>query len=235
MSELEPEMDSLKEQARSLRQPADQERWRGDPVWRRLIYLGLLCAVLGFAIFLLVFPDIRLRLIARAGTAWARLAETSVPQRGGPGEVFKLPPPPPRPVQTRIVQPAPQVTFRGQEEFSGVLYADQAGRAATGREGLEEKPQPTLLKTAQVQEAFSLLKEKSETVRKLVDNAFPGYRFQAWKPVKIDPPEFWIELETWKESSQETLRFTWSIQVEKGQVRALSQAARDLEQAVAKN
>lgn len=234
MSERADSERELKQQAASLRQsettPQSQFEAGGRRLWKTLAHVALVVLVVGCVIALLLFPDVRRRLIAGAGEKWLKISgELASADLTAP--VFRLPPPPPKPAEPRIIQPAPRIVFKAAEEPTGILYADQTP-AAPGKEGEPQAP-VSLPKTAESRAAYALLLEKSEAARQLANSGFAEYPFQDWNPVKVAPPAFWIELVAMKADGQK-VHFTWSVHTGRSEVRPLSQAARDLEQTAEK-
>jgi hypothetical protein len=128
----------------------------------------------------------------------------------------------------RFAEPAAPVPEKQPEEESpGVLFLDEFPSVP---EQEEETPAPEVLAKGPANEAaYILLREKSATVADLSNNQLQEWEFQSWKPVKDTPPEFWVDLVAVRKSDAQEVHFIWSIDTETAQVRALSQAARDLE------
>ncbi|MFQ5930369.1 MAG: J domain-containing protein [Acidobacteriota bacterium] len=147
------------------------------------------------------------------------------------------------PVSESKAQSRPHTVSRGKPKNDlTVGSTKEAGLAVQGTpEGfgdtfLEGKTDSLVEETLQEEKgpegnaAYELLKEKSGIVERLSANSLSNYTFKGWKTVKSDYPEFWIELLASQQiDGQENLvRLTWSVDVETGLVRPLSQAARDL-------
>jgi len=175
-------------------------------------------------VFLLIFDRSRLQLIASMGEGWNSLYADR--QR----EILRLPPPPPKAVQTRAVFPTGRVAIGGAgEEEGGVLFLDRQP-PALGKEEEEKAPTAVILaKNSFNEAAYNLLRATSETVADLIENSIPEFEFQDWRPVKDDPPEAWIDLVVTRRSDGELVHLIWSVNTETERTAPLSQAARDLE------
>lgn len=103
----------------------------------------------------------------------------------------------------------------------------------TSGEDEEEKTYVAPQKTPESEKAHKILTTMSETARKLVANSFAQYQYKEWKLVKSDPPKFWIEFIALQKSDGREIHFIWAVETESGEIRALSQAARDLERETA--
>ena len=79
------------------------------------------------------------------------------------------------------------------------------------------------------QEAFEMLKDKSDVAQKLIEGELQeDLNYQEWKMVRAREPEFWIDLIAQRSSDQRELHLIWSVNTESGVVTPMSQAARDL-------
>ncbi len=224
-----PEISSehLQEQIELVRQLAQAAppvfRERPLPGWKQVLYPVLVFGVLFFVVFLLIFDRSRLQLIASMGEGWSR----SYGDRQN--EVFRLPPPPPKAVQTRVVTPIGRISVGGTEDEAGVLFLDK-NPPVLGKEKGEEAPAAVILaKNSFNEAAYNLLKATSETVGELTKNNIPEFEFRDWRPVKDDPPEAWIDLVVTRGSDGELVHLIWSVNTETERMTPLSQAARDLE------
>jgi len=224
-----PEISSehLEEQIELVRQLASAAppvfRERPLPGWKQVVYPVLVFGVLFFVVFLLIFDRSRVQLIASMGEGWNSLYAER--QR----EILRLPPPPPKAVQTRAVFPAGRVPVGGAgEEEGGVLFLDRQP-PVLGKEEEEAPAAIILAKNSFNEAAYDLLKETSETVGNLAQNNIAEFEFQDWRPVKDDPPEAWIDLVVTRRSDGELVHLIWSVNTENQRTAPLSQAARDLE------
>ncbi len=223
-----PEISSehLQEQIELVRQLAQAAppvfRERPLPGWKQVVYPVLVFGVLFLVVFLLIFDRSRLQLIASMGEGW------SSTYGDRQKEVFRLPPPPPKAVQTRVVIPTGRISVGGaDEEAEGVLFLDKMPPAL----GKEEAPAPAVIlaKNSFNEAAYNLLRATSETAGELTKNNIPEFEFQDWRPVKDDPPEAWIDLVVKRGSDGELVHLIWSVNTETERMTPLSQAARDLE------
>jgi hypothetical protein len=79
-------------------------------------------------------------------------------------------------------------------------------------------------------QAFEILQGRSEIARQLIEGgAVSDLSYQAWETVRRNPPEFWIDVVAHRSADGGEVHLIWSVNTETGVVRALSQAARDLE------
>ncbi len=225
-----PEISSehLQEQIELVRQLASAAppvfRERPLPAWKQLVYPVVVFGVLFFVVFLLIFDRSRLQLIASMGEGW------SSTYGDRQNEVFRLPPPPPKAVTTRVVLPSGRISFgEADGETEGVLFLDKQP-PALGKEKEEKAPAAVILaKNTFNKAAYNLLKATSETVGELTNNNILEFEFQDWRPVKDDPPEAWIDLVVTRGSDGELVHLIWSVNTETERMTPLSQAARDLE------
>jgi len=225
---IDPE--ALRQQADELRQTGyilPQEPPKPAARWVQAVYLAILVLVIASVLFLLVSRESRLRLLRGVGHTWA--AVSSTPENE---EVFKLPPPPPKAVEPKVVlQGSPTFVFRSGGSSSEQASGEPADTAEpdTAAGGLEDESKPPAPpeKTTGSKAAYDLLVKNSEVAQKLTSNGFPDLQFKEWKPVRNSPPEFWINVVAAR--AGQNVEFVWSVNTESGTVRALSQNARDLE------
>jgi hypothetical protein len=187
--------------------------------------LTVLAAIVGGGLLLALSGSVRGRFVKAALVTYERLYPRELKT-----EIYQLPPPPPKMVP-------PKVVYQGRPTFA-VKAADArpAPPVSAAPEPEEEAPaaneEPATSrppeKTPAAQAAYDVFIAKSETARKLAANGVAGLQFKEWKPVRNDPPEFWIDMVTARGDGAEA-HFIWSIDTESGTVRALSQDARDLE------
>jgi hypothetical protein len=221
--------------AERLRQQAAellQEGHRPPEVFRarlsratRIVYAAILILMIGSALFLLVSRNSRVGLIRAIANSWSGLYPLE--QRA---EVYKLPPPPPKAVEPKVVlQGSP--TFAYQAPPRSVVPTVRAGTSEgeeTSSVETETKPPAPPEKTAEAKAAYDFLIAKSDVARRLANNNFPQFRFQEWRPVRNSPPEFWVDLVVLQSDGREA-HFIWQVNAEADTVRPLSQDARDLE------
>lgn len=100
---------------------------------------------------------------------------------------------------------------------------------------VDEATEPTgqeVLEDEGSNRAVEILKEKSVLARQLMEGeGVLDLSFQEWKTVRRNAPEFWIDVVTYRTTDQGELHLIWSVNIDTGVVRALSQAARDVEPA----
>ena len=225
-----PEISSehLKEQIELVRQLAQVAPavFREPPLpnWKQVVYPVLVFGVLFSVVFLLIFDRSRLQLIASIREGWSSVYSD------WQNEIFRLPPPPPKAVQTRTVISTGRISVGGaEEEAEGVLFLDKKP-PALGREKEEKAPAAVILaKNSFNEAAYNLLRATSETAGELIKNNIPEFEFQDWRPVKDDPPEAWIDLVVTRRSDGELVHLIWSVNTETERMTPLSQAARNLE------
>lgn len=224
---IDPEV--LRQQAEEIRQSSfvrSEEPPKTVSRAAQIIYLVILVVVIGSVIFLLASRGTRLWLLKGIAHSWSRVSSQQS------AEVFKLPPPPPKTVEPKVIQQgAPSFVFRGGGSVRSAPQ-EPAGEAAspdtsTGDQQDESKPVAPPEKTTGSKAAYDLLIKNSEVARKLTTNGFPDLQFKEWKPVRNSPPEFWINVVASK--AGQNVEFVWSVNTESGTVRALSQNARDLQ------
>ncbi len=239
MADDDKELDQASEPAQEAVKPPDLEELRRQaekirglrlvelhstayPAWKKWLYMLILLGVHSGSVVLLASSSMRQGIIVRAGQVWSRLHDTSETS-----QVFELPPPPPKAVEPKDVYPDAPFVIRTQPN------AETAEPGAEESGDSTETPQAPLppTKNADTEKAYQLLLQKSEVVKKLADNALSGYKFQDWKPVKADPPQYYLNIVAVRESDGQQMQFIWSINTDDGTTRALSQSARDLESA----
>jgi hypothetical protein len=179
--------------------------------------LVLLVLVIGSVIFLLVSERSRFRLLETVAGGWVRVSGSES------AEIYTLPAPPPKAVEPRVVlQGSPTFTYR---TAAPSVDAD-SDDLEPGAPEAPRRPGPPE-RTAGSTAAFQLLTQKSEHARQLSTNAVPEFQFKEWKPVKNEPPDFWVDLVATRDGRE--VHFIWSVNTETEVVRPLSQDARDLE------
>ena len=177
--------------------------------------------VLFAVIIMLSLSSVRQGVITSVHEQWAEWTASA-----SSSEIFRLPPPPPRVIEKEVAVHTPPVLVPAGDQATGVLYADGEGGAPSSQQG--KKPDVILEKTKESIAAYDLLSKKSRVVRELKEGKHPQYKFVEWRTVKNSAPVFWIDLLT-SDSSGKQLHLVWSVDLETGDLSALSQAARDLE------
>lgn len=94
--------------------------------------------------------------------------------------------------------------------------------------GSGEPPTPPDTPTELEYKAFQTLQEKSPALTRLVQGS-SSLRYREWKTVRRQGEEFWIDVIAIRPADGQEIHFIWSVNPSRGTVRALSQAARDLE------
>ncbi len=215
----------LKEQADLFRELAKAEPQkifeRPLPGWKKYFYLSLIFAVLCLVVFLLIADRSRRQLIASAGEGWNRISGAEQ------DEIFRLPPPPPEAVRTRVLISGDTVASSDDEEQPrGVLFWNQTPSSPDRQ---EQTAAPVVLAQNPLNEAaYNLLRETGEVAAELGENKHPEFEFKGWRSVKDDAPEFWIDLIVTRRSDGQEVHLIWSVNTETNRITALSQAARDL-------
>ena len=214
-----PDTSRLKEQARNLRRSLKTPLQRRDrySMWQKLLVLALLLFSVGGSLFALLDGSARQKLIARVGEEWTGYFADREK------DIFKLPPPPPRRVEPRVIYPS-SAPVLGGDSPAGTIYS--AGESPGDPVEKKFVPPP---KTPEAGAAFNLLKAKSDIAGKLAAGELAGWTFKEWKPVQLKPPEYFIDLVAVRAADSAEVHLVWSVNVENERIAPLSQAARDLE------
>lgn len=219
--ELEDEATALRHQLAERSQILEPKHM---PLWKRVIFLVLLIGTIAAAVYLLIFQDTRQQILAGLTESWMDVYQ------GREADLLLLPPPPPREVEPQVRYPD---TFSSSDdEFDGVLFSSSASSLAIGTDDEELEEDPGFVspaKTDESQKAFEFLTQNSQMAKDLTENLLDEYEFQEWKPVRNDPPLFFVDLVVTQKSDSRELHLVWEVDLENSSVRALSQAARDLE------
>ena len=217
----------LESEAKALRRLLAEKSQILEPMtlalWKRALLFCLLLGAITGAVYLLIFEESRQQLLAELTDTWMKTYS------GRDADILALPPPPPKEVEPQVRYP--DTFFSSGKEFDGVLYSSSASVAPDeAPEEAEEEPEfVNPAKTEESQKAFEFLTQNSELARKLSDNSLSEYKLKEWKPVRIDPPLFFIDLLVTRTSDNRELHLVWEVDLENSATRALSQAARDLE------
>ena len=194
----------------------------GSSLLVRSCYTLLCFAVLSAVIILLSLSSVRQSVITKLHEQYAEWTASA-----SSSEIFRLPPPPPRVIEREVAVHTPPVLVPAGEQASEVLYSDGEGGVSSPLEG--KKPEVILEKTKDSIAAYDLLSKKSQVVRVLREGKHARYKFVEWRAVKNSAPVFWIDLLASESSDGKQLHLVWSVNLETGDLSALSQAARDLE------
>ncbi len=185
--------------------------------WQQILAVPLLILVLGAYTILLLADDLRQRVLDRVAGPWFVALEQ-------PPEIYRLPPPPPKPARAELsfsTRPPVHDSEPTVPVGASILEPVRAPRPDPG------DVQPAQ-KNAKWDEAFRVLQAESEVVEKLLSGEVSGLRFEGWEPLRADPPRYSIRLNVHSESKQRSVVFAWSVDVSDGQTRPENQAARDL-------
>lgn len=79
------------------------------------------------------------------------------------------------------------------------------------------------------QEAFSYLENNSPVAGKLINGGYGNLAYSGWKVIRETDQEIWIDIEAAWSSGGPSIHHIWSVDIPNKQVKALSQAARNLE------
>lgn len=111
------------------------------------------------------------------------------------------------------VATVPSSTEDQEGEFDASQAADDSVAAADTPRGAE---------------AYETLLQHSESAARLVSGDYSTLRFERWRVVQETPSETWIDLVgSWTRGGDE-VHFIWAVERESGEVKALSEAARNL-------
>jgi hypothetical protein len=79
------------------------------------------------------------------------------------------------------------------------------------------------------QESFDYLEKNSAVAAKLINGGFSNLSYSNWKVIRETSQEVWIDIEAAWTSGGPAIHHIWSVDMDNGKIRALSQAARNLE------
>ncbi len=212
--------EELREQARRLRVAVRKDgTGPSDPSFLgKFLYLMFFMGVMVSTIYLLMFPSVRHGLVLQVSELWMDAARDV-----NRSHIYRLPPPPPKPAEQKVVFQAPVPIVSGSNVPEGGTISTGANSSGGPRQA------KALKKTRDSETAYRLLLEKSAAAKDLAEGKTPGQAFKEWRLVKDDVPVLWIDLVATREAGPE-IHFIWSVDLETRSVTALSQAARDLEQ-----
>jgi hypothetical protein len=151
----------------------------------------------------------------------ARVPEVTVPRvepRSVPTQTKHAKPsvaaPVPKPLET------PDTPTRVQSEESKSTPKEVAQKEA-------ETEEPVRSEVAE--RAFQILRAKSALANQLVEGGFTEYSFRDWKALERGATEVYVDLLVDSIPDDREVHFVWSVDVEAQSVRAMSQAARELQ------
>ena len=212
--------DSLQKEAQEIREVASQPLGRVGRAlapWQQILAVPLVILVLSASVMLLLAGDLRERLLERVATSWFLAFEQ-------PPEIYRLPPPPPRPARAELhfsAQPIP-----GAQPLVVPVGGAVMGSVSASESSPAEFTTPA--KNSAWDSAFQILQEESEVVGELIGGQISGLRFEEWEPLRATPPRYSIKLDIFRESEQRIVAFAWSVDVSTRQTRPENQEARDL-------
>ena len=79
------------------------------------------------------------------------------------------------------------------------------------------------------QESFDYLGKHSAVAAKLINGGFSNLNYSNWKVIRETSQEVWIDVEAVWTTGGPAIHHIWSVDIKNGKIRALSQAARNLE------
>lgn len=235
----QPSPDDLRSQARQMRQVSTGSiRPSGTlevSLWAKLAALFFFGLVIAGVSYLLVDKPARRQLAVQAGEVWAGLYGHKE------DHLLRLPPPSRQATISQVINASTDaVHFRtpaapaaaDENRDPGILWynvtPEEALKQASGQsQAPYSEQQAPAEKTPAATAAFEFLKENSAAARQLVAGEVEGYQFKEWRPVRNEPPRYLISLLATDGQGQE-VSLIWEVEMEKQQVRAMSQQAREL-------
>jgi hypothetical protein len=243
-SDTTESLEELKKQAELLRQSSrgkrDHSSKSNSEKWKHYTCWSVSFGVLIIAVFLLVSAGSRLQLITFLGEGWIALFDFRQ------SKIFRLDPPPPK----RSSVKDSKMTFdsdglKSEDSPKSVFTSPNSIVRQRSRErGIDQFSTLTsipLVKNSVSEQAYDLLRKKSDLVNQLIDGYLPEFKFKSWNVLKDNAPDFWIDITVIRQSmvidssgstqnkDGQEVHFVWSVNLESDEVVALSQEARDLE------
>ena len=108
---------------------------------------------------------------------------------------------------------------------SSEVEEDTSPEETAQEEVAPEEQQPSEL----AERAFQMLRAKSELANRLVEGGFADFGFLDWKGIERGSTEVYVDLVATSVSDGREVHFIWAVDVEAQSVKAMSQAARDLQ------
>ena len=190
----------------------------------KIMYLAFFFGVMVPTVYLLIFPAVRHQWIIKISEWWVDAAQDVTRSH-----IYRLPPPPPKPAAKKLVfQSQISIPVRNHDSNRRSTTASSVSVESSQENDIQDQ---ILEKTSEAIGAYELLLDKSKIAWDLKDGKISGYGFRTWRLVKSSTPVFWVDIVVFLASSQREVHLIWSVDMEKGTIEALSQAARDLEQA----
>ena len=120
-------VEELREQARRLRVAVRRDRTDpSDPSFLgKILYLVFFMGVMGSTIYLLMFPSVRQELVLQVSELWIAAARDVTRSH-----IYRLPPPPPKPAEQKVVFQAPVPIVSGSIVPEGGTTSSGRPRAA---------------------------------------------------------------------------------------------------------
>ena len=136
-------------------------------------------------------------------------------------------------VRTIVKSPSTQAVLtppqsKEPEDVPGPVLIRSDGVTDESVKPLETSPQDLERQLEIAETAYQNLMANSRVAGQLVDGEFSPLRFSEWKIVQQTVAEVWIDLIA-TEPTGAGVHFIWSVNIDNGSTRPLSQAARNLE------
>jgi curved DNA-binding protein CbpA len=144
-------------------------------------------------------------------------SKTSVrPEREPVSKPARSEPPVTRPPLERKPVPAEPTTEIPEEPQENVEREDEA---------VEEEPAISEL----AERSFQILRAKSDLANQLIEGSLAKFNYKNWKAVERSSTEVYVDLVAEVVAEGREVHFVWAVDLEAQSVKAMSQAARDLE------
>lgn len=151
-----------------------------------------------------------------------------------PAKITSSPQPPPA-VQKPAPAPAAQTPARTQDVSAEQELPENMPQLI--RDVKKEAPPAEVMAPAQEtapqidsgQKSFDYLEKNSAVAAKLINGGFSNLSYLNWKVIRETSQEVWIDIEAAWTSGGPAIHHIWSVDTKNEKIRALSQAARNLE------
>jgi hypothetical protein len=158
--------------------------------------------------------------------------ETRIPEQ--PSEVIASPPIEPRIEPKRTPPPEPKVAqsssqLSAEPDLPPASPQSEESTQPTEEIAQEEAAQEEQPTSELAERAFQILRAKSELANRLVEGGFSDYGFLDWKGIERGSTEVYVDLLAESVSDGREVHFVWAVNLETQSVKAMSQAARDLQ------
>jgi hypothetical protein len=124
---------------------------------------------------------------------------------------------------------AEKMVDSGQRTSSQPVDPETPSEIQSTDEGAVRSAGSDAAKTELAGRAFQILRAKSDMANRLVEGSFPELSYLGWKPIEESSDKVFLDLTAERTSDAVKLHLVWSVDMESNSVKALSQAARDLE------